>query len=152
MLIKVLNDHVEPLCRLSQSWIIIVQYFRWFYSLLLSWWEIILVEMFLQSYDWPQNMALMLLFPSFAVTWATGCTTPLYMSRDEEIDSLISRSSFHSGWQVTAWWQLNKPIYRISHTEHIEWGQHCPGVQDRHYRRKNAVKMKTHYSTKCNGM
>lgn len=51
----------EAICRPSQSWINIVQYFRGFNSLLLGWWESILVEMlFFQSHDWPQNPALLI--------------------------------------------------------------------------------------------
>lgn len=57
MQIKVLNDHAQPFahCHILGSTLCN----RCFNSLLLGWWESILVEMlFFQSYDWPQNMAL----------------------------------------------------------------------------------------------
>lgn len=59
---------------------------------------------------------------SFTGPRAMWCVTPLWLSTDEEIASLISRSSFHSGWQVTAWWQLNKPAYRMEHKPHRACG------------------------------
>lgn len=57
----------------------------------------------------------MLLALSFTGPWVMWCVTPLWLSIDEEIASLISRGSFHSAWQVTAWWQLTKPVYGTEH-------------------------------------
>lgn len=128
MQIKVLKDHVGWFEKVSHSCMNIVQYLTVALGVdEKAKWACCSFSLIADHRIWPCSFQPfqpeMLLPLSFTGPKAMWCVTPLWLSTDEEIASLISRSSFHNGWQVTAWWQLNKPVCRMEHKPPRRHGQ-----------------------------